>query len=54
MKKLLPIMLALALTGCATNHAIVPSLEGKPRVKINKQVPQQTAPVTTTNETKGE
>jgi hypothetical protein len=54
MKKLLPILLAFALTGCATNHAIVPSLEGKPRVKINKPVPKLPAPAPSTNETKGE
>ena len=36
-------LVSIALTGCATNKAVVPSLEGKPRVKINQQVPASTA-----------
>lgn len=35
MKKLLTVLLIAALAGCATNKAALPSLEGKPRVKIN-------------------
>jgi PBP1b-binding outer membrane lipoprotein LpoB len=37
------ILLIVALAGCANNKAVVPSLEGKPRVKINQQVPASTA-----------
>lgn len=40
MKKALVLLLVAALAGCASNRAVLPSLEGKPRIKIN-------APVTT-------
>jgi len=44
MKFLSSLILAAVLTGCATTGAVVPALEGKPRVSINKQVPPETAP----------
>lgn len=44
MKKALAILLAVTLVGCATNKAALPSVEGKPRVKIN--APAVTAPAT--------
>ena len=34
---------ALALAGCATDKAVVPDLEGKPRVKINQQAVPETS-----------
>lgn len=39
MKKLFAILLFAALAGCASNGAVLPSLEGKPRVKINTVTP---------------
>jgi hypothetical protein len=42
MKQAFVVLLVAALAGCATNKAVLPSLEGKPRVKINAAVP--TAP----------
>ncbi|HCP6903073.1 hypothetical protein [Shigella flexneri] len=47
------LLFAAALAGCATNARppVVPSLEGKPRVQINKQVPPQAAP---SNQREGE
>lgn len=39
MKQVLFFLSVVALTGCATDRAIVPSLEGKPRVKINAATP---------------
>lgn len=39
MKPVFLMLLVAALAGCATNKAVVPSLEGKPRVKINASVP---------------
>lgn len=45
MKRVFVMMLVVALAGCATNKAVLPSLEGKPRVKINHQEP---IPVSTT------
>lgn len=35
MKQAFAVLLIAALAGCATNKAVLPSLEGKPRVKIN-------------------
>lgn len=43
MKKAFVVLLVASLAGCATNQAVLPSLEGKPRVKINKTVPEQIA-----------
>lgn len=43
MKKAFAILLITTLAGCASNQAILPSLEGKPRIKINTQ--QNTIPV---------
>jgi hypothetical protein len=37
--------LLAALAGCASNPPVVPSLDGKPRVQINKQVPLTAATV---------
>lgn len=54
MKQAFLILLIAALAGCATNKAVVPSLEGKPRVKINQQVPASTAPAPVNNNTQGE
>ena len=47
------LLFAAALAGCATNARppVVPSLEGKPRVQINKQVLPAAAPV---NQREGE
>lgn len=39
MKKTFVVLLVVALAGCATNKAVLPSLEGKPRVKINAATP---------------
>jgi hypothetical protein len=39
MKKTFVVLLVAALAGCATNKAVLPSLEGKPRVKINASAP---------------
>lgn len=39
MKKAFVVLLVAALAGCATNKAVLPSLEGKPRVKINAAAP---------------
>lgn len=35
MKKIFAFLLFAALAGCASNSAVLPSLEGKPRIKIN-------------------
>ncbi len=50
MKKIFVVLLVAALAGCATNKAVLPSLEGKPRVKINATAPvvAQAAPVAAT------
>lgn len=53
MKQAFVVLLVVALAGCATNKAVLPSLEGKPRVKINQQAPVPAAPAPVTNETKG-
>lgn len=47
MKKVFAVLLIAALAGCATNKAVLPSLDGKPRVKINAAPPvqSQAAPV---------
>lgn len=40
MKRIIVVFLLAALAGCASNpRPVVPSLEGKPRVPINQQVP---------------
>lgn len=39
MKKAFTVLLVAALSGCATSNAVLPSLEGKPRVKINATAP---------------
>ena len=41
MKHILTFLLLIFLFGCATNHSILPSLEGKPRIQINKEVTHQ-------------
>ena len=44
---ILILMLAAAIVGCAiTRPPVVPSLEGKPRVPINKQSPMPITPAT--------
>lgn len=50
MKQAFVVLLVAALAGCATNKAVLPSLEGKPRVKINAAAPvvAQAAPVAAT------
>lgn len=50
MKQAFAVLLVAALAGCATSNAVLPSLEGKPRVKINATVPAvaQAAPVAAT------
>nr|BCT99796.1 type IV secretion system protein VirB7 [uncultured bacterium] len=50
MKQAFVVLLVVALAGCATNKAVLPSLEGKPRVKINATAPvvAQAAPVAAT------
>lgn len=51
------LLLAAALAGCAsTRPPVVPSLEGKPRVPINKQQPTPITPAaaSTVNQTQGE
>lgn len=45
MKKALALLLVATLAGCASNKAVLPSLEGKPRIKIN--APVATAAATT-------
>lgn len=40
MQKALIVSLFVITTGCTTHKAIVPSLEGKPLVKINPQIPE--------------
>lgn len=54
MKNLFLILLAGILTGCVATHATLPSLEGKPRIKINQQEPRSATPAQNTNDTKGE
>lgn len=54
MKQAIVVLLVAALAGCAANKAVVPSLEGKPRVKINKQAPVPAAPAPVINKTEGE
>jgi hypothetical protein len=39
MKQAFAVLLVAALAGCATSNAVLPSLEGKPRVKINATAP---------------
>jgi hypothetical protein len=47
MNKVTVIFILIALAGCATNSRppVVASLEGKPRVQINKSVPPSTTSV---------
>jgi len=54
MKQAFLMLLIAALAGCATNKAVLPSLEGKPRVKINQQAPAPAAPAPVNNDTQGE
>jgi hypothetical protein len=54
MKKFVVLLLAISIAGCAANNAILPSLEGKQRVKINQQEPRPQAPNQNTNDPKGE
>jgi uncharacterized protein YceK len=54
MKKAFIVLLVIALSGCATNKAVLPSLKGKPRVKINQQAPVPATPAPVINKTKGE
>lgn len=51
MKKAFVVLLVASLAGCATNKAVLPSLEGKPRVKINAAAPvvAPAAPVAATS-----
>ena len=44
MTKTVLTLLIILVAGCATTKAIVPALEGKPRIKINQQVPISTVP----------
>lgn len=39
MKKVFAVFLLAVLAGCASNSAVLPSLEGKPRIKINTAPP---------------
>jgi hypothetical protein len=50
MKQAFVVLLVAALAGCATNKAVLPSLEGKPRIKINAVAPTvaQAVPVAAT------
>jgi len=47
------LLLVATLAGCATNKAVLPSLEGKPRIQINKQMPAPSASPASTSETQG-
>ena len=51
MKKAFVVLLVASLAGCATNKAVLPSLEGKPRVKIHAAAPvvAPAAPVAATS-----
>lgn len=53
MKQAFVLLLVIAFVGCATNKAVLPSLQGKPRVKVNQQAPVPAAPAPVTNETGG-
>ncbi|ERZ09692.1 conjugal transfer protein TraI [Pseudomonas aeruginosa] len=51
------LMLAAVLAGCAsTRPPVVPSLEGKPRVPINKEKPKPVtlSPASSVNQSQGE
>lgn len=54
MKQAFVVLLVAALAGCATDKAVLPSLEGKPRIKINQHAPAPAAPAPVTNKTEGE
>lgn len=54
MRKFVVLLLAVSIAGCAANNAVLPSLEGKPRIKINQQEPHPQAPNQNTNGLKGE
>lgn len=46
MKKYFVVLLLAFLAGCASNNAVLPSLEGKPRIKINAAPPAEKQDVT--------
>lgn len=46
MKKAFAALLIATLAGCASNTAVLPSLEGKPRLKINAAQPVETQAAT--------
>ncbi|WP_426197158.1 hypothetical protein [Massilia sp. DWR3-1-1] len=48
------IFLFAALAGCASNKAVLPTLEGKPRIPINKQVPASPVAASSINQAQGE
>ena len=50
MKLAIVISLTMALTGCAGQKAMLPTLDGTQRVPINKQVPTMGAPEVTINQ----
>ena len=50
MKLAIVISLTMALTGCAGQKTMLPTLDGTQRVPINKQVPTISAPEATINQ----
>lgn len=54
MKRAFAFLLLATLCGCASQHAVVPSLEGKPRIQINKQPQAKTTPASPNNAVQGE
>lgn len=41
MKKFFAVLLLAVFAGCASDGAVLPSLEGKPRIKINTTPPAE-------------
>ncbi len=58
MKRAFVALLVAALPGCVASKAVLPSLQGKPRIQINQQVnqqaPSQVAPAPVPSETNKE
>lgn len=54
MKRALAFLMLATLCGCASHQAVVPSLEGKPRIQINKQPQAKPAIASPNNAVQGE
>ncbi|MHC8297734.1 hypothetical protein [Pseudomonas sp. LB3P58] len=54
MKRALAFLLLATLCGCASHKAVVPSLEGKPRIQINKQSQEKPVLAAPVNAVQGE